>query len=130
MKPIIQILIIILLVSCSFSEKNGRKPARLEVDSIEAIYLKKELYGADSVRLTQSQISELVEKWNHSESKGIYKMGPEFWISISLKNDSVRKFRVNGDLIMENEDWAFSIDDSSLIRSFWTPIYSLPNPSD
>lgn len=103
---------------------------RLEVASIEKVYLKKEPYGTDSIKLLQNQISQLVEKWNHSESKGLYKMMPEFWISVHLKNDSIRKFRTNGDLIKENGDWAFSIDDSLLISSFWTPTYSFSKPED
>jgi hypothetical protein len=130
MKSIIKTLTIILLVGCSAPKKNVRTPARLEVDSIEKVYLKKELHGTDSVKLSQNQIDQFVEKWNDSESKGLYKMMPKFWISIHLKNDSIRKFRVNRDLIKENGDWAFSIGDSLLISSFWTPTYSFPKPED
>lgn len=130
MKQIIQTLIIILLVSCSATKKNARTPTSLEFDSIESVYLKKELYGTDSVKLSQNQIGQLVEKWNYSESKGLSKMMPKFWISVHLKNDSIRKFRVNGDLIKENGDWAFSIGDSLLISSFWTFTYSFPKPED
>lgn len=130
MKQIIYTLITVLLVSCLNIEKNVRRPSRLKVDLIENVYLKKEMFGIDSVKLSLNQINQFVEKWNHSESKGLYKMIPKFWISVHMKNDSIRNFRVNSNLIKENGDWAFSIRDSLLINSFWTLNTYLSKPED
>ena len=130
MNTITQILLLTLFVGCSFSEGTTSEPKKLVFDSIDKVYLKSQLYGADSVVLTKNQIGQIVEKWNHSESKGLHKMMPEFWIFVHLKNDSIRKFSVNGHLIKEDGDGVFSIGDSLLMTSFWTPTYSFPKPED
>lgn len=118
------------MTSCSHNERNAKVPAKLEVDSIDKVFLKKNLDGADSIKFSGNQIELLVNKWNHSEYKGLNKMTPKFWIMVYLKNDSIRKFRVNGDLIMEQGDRVFSIGDSLIINSFWTPKYSFQKPED
>lgn len=99
--------------------KSDEKRNTLKLEFIEKVTLKKRHNDADSVVLSSDQIGQLVEKWNYSEFKGLYKMTPKYWATVHLKNDSTRYFRVNKDLIKENSDWTYSLNDSLLIDSFW-----------
>ena len=64
-------------------------------------HIKKRLNETDSIRLNNEQTELFVREWNNATSEGLYKMGPEFWIIVKLKNDSIRKFRTNSNLIKE-----------------------------
>lgn len=123
----IPFLFSILIIGCSQPKKSINKQTKIDIESINHVYIKKDLYGTDSIRLNEDQVKLFVDKWNKAKSRGLYKMGPEFWITIKLKNDSVRSFKTNQDLIKENNDWTYSISDTTLIKSFWKPTYSFPN---
>ncbi len=124
------ILTIILLTSCIHSKKTTQKKLIIESDLINEIFIKKELYGTDSILLNKHQTKIFIEEWNNAKSEGLYKMEPEFWIILKLKNDSIRKFRTNRNLIKEDNDWAYSISDSTLIRSFWKNDYAFARPEN
>lgn len=124
MKYVVKLLIVIIILSCSSKKQTNKQSIKINLAKIDKVYLKKEFYGIDTVELSQNQINLFVNKWNNSESKGLYKMKPRFYMTIKFKNDSIRNFRVNGQLIKEQGDWAFSIGDSVLINSFWKSISS------
>ena len=95
------------------------------------VSIKKELNASDSIYfLTNKEIQVIVHEWNNSEYKGIYKMGPEFWILINLKNDSVRTFRTNGKLIKENNDLTYSLSKPELISTLWEKAGTVPPPPE
>lgn len=130
MKPTIQLFALMFLMSCSISKKESRTPLKLELESIDKAYLKKELQGSDSIVLSQDQIELLVNEWNNAEPSGPRKMMPKHWITLQLNNDSTRRFRVSGKFIKEREDWSFSMSDSTFIESFWKQAYSFQTPED
>lgn len=130
MKIITTIFTVLVFSSCVDSRKSIQEKSKIELELVDEIFIKKELYGTDSIRLNKEQIELFAKEWNNAKSLGVYKMRPEFWIFVKLKNDVIRKFRVNGDLIKEQGDWAFSIGDSLLINSFWIPTYSFPKPEN
>ncbi len=121
---------ILILISCTNSKKSINEKTKIDIELIDNIHIKKELYGTDSIRLNKEQIEIIAKEWNNAEPKGLYKMGPEFWIILKLKNDSIRKFRTNRNLIKEKSDWTYSISDSTLINSFWKPTYSFDKPEN
>lgn len=127
-------IVLILFTACgqikknSFADKNN-----IRIDSIKSVYLKKSSIGLDSVRLTDEQIKSFVEKWNHSKSLGPYKYLPQYWIFITMKSGSIRKFRSSKDKIKESNDWTFSLQDSSFIESCWNKSnypFSIPDNYD
>ncbi len=118
----------ILILGCSQPKKLINKKNKIDFESIDFVYIKKDLSGNDSIRLNEKQIGLFVDKWNKAKSRGIYKIGPEFWITIKLKNDSVRRFKTNKDLVNEHNDWTYSISDTNLINSFWESTYLFSDP--
>ncbi len=129
MKTITIILTLLILISCSRNKKSVDSHTKIDLELVDHVYIKKELYGTDSVRLSQEQTELFVQKWNSAKSKGLYKMGPQYWLNIKLKNDSVRRFKTNRDLIKENNDWTYSLADTTLINSFWeSQTYGFLNP--
>lgn len=129
MKILLPILFITLTVCGQNNSKtfsSERHP--IQIDSVETIYLKKSSIDKDSIRLDSGQIKAFVEKWNNSESVGLYKYLPEYWMIIREKNGSIRKFRTNKDKIKENNDWAFSIGDTAFINSIWNSSNLFPKP--
>ena len=129
MKIFTFILIIVILSSCTDSKKSVQVQKKIDIEKVDYIHIKKALYGTDSIRLNNEQIELFVTEWNNAKSEGLYKIGPEFWIILNLKNDSIRKFRANRNLIKEKSDWTYSISDSTLINSFWIPTYSFLKPN-
>lgn len=121
MKLFTFILAFVILSSCVDSKKPLHKQTKIDLDLIDNIYVKKRLYETDSIRINKKQTELFVKNWNNSKSKGLYKMIPEFWIIVKLKNDSIRRFQANRNLIKEKNDWTYSINDSTLINSFWKP---------
>jgi len=130
MKISVFILTLLILSSCVDSKKEIQQKSKIELELVDEIFIKKELYGTDSIRLNKEQSELFITEWNNSKSKGLYKMGPEFWIFLKLKNDSIRKFRANRNLIKEKNDWTYSLSDSILISSFWKPKYSFGRPEN
>ena len=114
MKILLPILLLTLSAcgqnkSKTFSEKN-----QIQIDSVENIYIKKSSINKDSIKLNYGQKEAFIEKWNDSESAGLYKYLPEYWIILKEKNGSIRKFRTNKDKIKENNElgifyWRHSI---------------------
>ncbi|OBX17465.1 hypothetical protein ES675_16335 [Bizionia algoritergicola] len=115
------ILTFVILSSCVDSKKSIQVQTKIDIELIENIYIKKRLNETDSIRLNNKQTELFVTEWNIATSEGLYKMGPEFWIIVKLKNDSIRKFRTNRNLIKEKNDWTYSVSDSTLVSSFWKP---------
>lgn len=123
MKILTTILTILVLSSCADSKKAIREQTKIDPELIESIYIKKRHNEMDSIHLNKEQMALFVKEWNNAKSEGLYKMGPEFWIILKLKNDSIRKFRTNRNLIKEKNDWTYSLSDSALIGSFWNHEY-------
>ena len=119
-----------MLTSCVDYKKSTLRKAKIDLELVDNIHIKKELYGTDSICLNKEQTQLFVKEWNNAESKGPYKMRPEFWIILKLKNDSIRKFRINKNLIKEESDWTYSISDSTLINSFLKESYGFDKPEN
>ncbi len=117
-------------MSCINSKKQIQEKLKIELGLVDEVFIKKELYGTDSIRLNKKQIEFFVKEWNNAKSKGPCKMVPEFWIILKLKNSSTRKFRTNMNLIKEENDWTYSLSDSTLISSFWKTDYQFNRPEN
>jgi hypothetical protein len=130
MKIFTFILTFVILSSCVNSKKSIHKHTKIDLELVDNIYIKKRHNETDSIRLNSKQTKLFVTKWNNATSEGLYKMGPEYWIIVKLKNDSIRKFRTNRNLIKEKNDWTYSISDSTLVNSFWKPTYSFDKPEN
>jgi len=127
-----KILLPILLLTLSACGQNKLKTFSekhpIQIDSVENIYIKKSSIDKDSIELNYGQKEAFIAKWNNSESVGLYKYLPEFWIILKEKDGSIRKFRTNNDKIKENSDWAFSIGDTAFINSIWKSNNLFPRP--
>ena len=121
MKIFTFLLTLVILSSCVDSKKPIHKQTKIELELVSNIHIKKRLNETYSIRLNNEQTELFVKEWNNATSEGLYKMGPEFWIIVKLKNDSIRKFRTNRNLIKEKNDWTYSLSDSTIISSFWKP---------
>ena len=101
----------------------------IDYNSIDFVSVKKALYASDSIYfLTKKETQILIKEWNDSEYEGIYKMIPNYFIRIHLKNDSVRTFRTNRELIKENSDWTYGLSSPKLLSSFWKNAQAIPPP--
>lgn len=126
---LLNLIIILLCIGCSSPKKGIIHKNIIDLDLVDYVSIKKELYATDSIYfLTKNEIKSLTDEWNKSEFKGMYKMIPKYWIRVHLKNDSIRSFRVNGNLIKENSDWTYSLSDSTLISSLWKNPIAIPPP--
>ncbi|MDD2981897.1 MAG: hypothetical protein PHQ74_00780 [Crocinitomicaceae bacterium] len=130
MKITIFLLISLLLSSCMDSKKSTQTQTKIDLEKVTSIYIKKSRDGADSVRLNDKETELFVSEWNNAKSEGVKKMGVSFWFSINLQNDSIRRFRTNGNLIKEKQDWAYSISDSNLFSTFWKLPYLFDKPEN
>lgn len=120
----------VIIIGCSYFKKSTDKQTYIDIKTIDHIYVKKDLYGKDSVLLNNKQSKLFVENWNKASSKGFYKVKPEFWIMVRLKNDSLRIFETDKFLIKETNDFAYAILDTTLIHSFWKAAYVFPEPAN
>lgn len=121
-------LFIIFLLNCSLSSNSNSKN-NIDINSVDFISLKKKLNATDSIYfLTQDEIKLVVNEWNNSKKEGLYKMVPNYHIRVHLKNDTIRSFRVNGELIKESGDWAYSLSNYNLISSLWDKAIVIPPP--
>ena len=124
------ILTFIILSSCADSKKKIHEQTKINLELVDNIYIKKRLNETDSIQLNDEQTKLFITEWNNATSEGLYKMGPEFWIIVKLKNDSIRKFRTNRNLIKERNDWTYSLSNSTLISSFWKLEYPFTKPEN
>ncbi|WP_460219354.1 hypothetical protein [Psychroserpens sp. MEBiC05023] len=130
MKNFTLILTFLILLSCVDSQKPIRKQTKIDLQLVDYIDIKKGPNRTDSIRLNKEQTELFVTQWNNATYEGVYKMSSKFWITVKLKNDSIRKFRTNKNLIKEKKDWTYSLSDSTLISSFWKPKYSFVRPEN
>ena len=119
MKILIPILFLTLTACGQNHSKKLSEKHPIQIDSVETIYIKKSSTDKDSLKLNEGQKKAFIDKWNSSESVGLYKYLPDYWIIITEKNGLTRKFRTNKDKIKETNDWAFSIGDTLFIESIW-----------
>jgi len=117
MKKLFLIYSTLILSACINPKK--KKSVVISIDSIKEIVLTQKFHGIDTVFLSKEQIELVANQLNNSKSEGMYKMGIQFWLGIKLKNDSVRTFRINNQLIKEHGDWAYSISDTTLFSTIW-----------
>src|SRR5690606_29837628 len=130
MKILTIILTIIFLTSCIDSKKSLQKQIKINLEEVDYIHIKKTLYGVDFINLNKKQTELFVKEWNNAEPVGLVKMAPKFWIILKFNNDSIRKFRMRGNLIKEKNDWTYSVSDSSVINSFLKSTYSFDRPEN
>ena len=109
MKITIFLLISLLISSCMDSKKSTQTQTKIDLENVVSIYIKKSRDGADSMKLNETETELFISEWNNAKSEGLKKMGVSFWFYINLQNDSIRRFRTNGNLIKEKQDWAYSI---------------------
>ncbi|MFD2568917.1 hypothetical protein [Pseudotenacibaculum haliotis] len=108
-----------------------KKQTPIDIKTVHEAYIKKELYGKDSIQLNQERIKLFTQEWNQATSEGPRKMISEFWVTFKLKDSSIRRFKTNKGFITENNDWAFfSISDSTLIQSWWNSPLPYSSPKD
>ena len=126
---LLSLILIFLFVSCSFIKKGSLHKTNIDYKLVDNISIKKGLYASDSIYfLTDKEVKIIINEWNNSEYKGIYKMIPNYWIRINLKNDSVRIFRTNGELIKEDNDWTYGLSSPKLVSSLWKNAQAIPPP--
>ncbi|MBS2100831.1 hypothetical protein [Carboxylicivirga linearis] len=128
MKKLLPILFFTLSACGQNNSKILSEKHPIQIDSVETIYIKKSSIDKDSIKLSEGQIKAFIDKWNSSESVGFYKYLPDYWIIITEKGGSIRKFRTNKDKIKESNDWAFSIGDTLFIESLWHSNNPFPRP--
>ncbi len=119
------LLLIVIIAACGKTKKSPYSEQQIIfADSVRWIHIKKSSLDKDSVLLTDEQSKEFVNKWNHAQTVGPYKFMPQYWITITLADGSIRKFRSFKDMIKEKNDWAFSVNDSVFIEN----CYKATNP--
>lgn len=125
----ISIVFIGLCLSCSIGKKANNNKVNIDYDLIDFVSIKKEKFASDSIYfLSKEEIQNLINEWNNSEYKGVYKMTPNYWIQINFKNDSIRHFRVNKNLIKEKSDCTYSLSNSNLISNLWKKSEKISEP--
>jgi len=113
------------LVSCGHKTKNSSHE-RIEIDfnKVNVIEIKNNPLGNDKTeaklkQLTTEQSKQFVDIWNTSESIGLCKSGIQYWIIVTFKDGSKRTFRVNRQIIKENNDNGYSIKDEKFFDNLW-----------
>lgn len=113
-------LLLLVFIGCSQPKKAVHPEKLLNMDEIEFVVLTNKLYSSDSsYTLSEEESRMFVEEWNNSKKEGLYKMKTEYFIGILTKSYDDRRFRINGSLIKENGDLAFSLSNSNIIRDLW-----------
>lgn len=70
--------------------------------------------------LNSKQTAEFISMFNSAKCKGYYKMITHYVVKINLMNDSTRTFAINGKLIKEVNDLAFSLMSNSYIENIYS----------
>lgn len=112
-------ILLFYLVSCT-QEKQSFVTGKTSINlsQVKTIYLKKNS-ETDSVRLTDLEMAAFVKRWNEAKEIGHYKYMLDFWVHLTLKDGSVRRFRNYQDLIKESSDLTFMMVDSTFLPAIW-----------
>lgn len=109
-----KILLPILFLTLSACGQNNSKTLSekhpIHIDAVETIYIKKSSIDKDSIRLNEGQKKAFIDKWNGSESVGLYKYLPDYCIIIKEKDGSIRKFQTNKDKIKKQMIGHFQLE--------------------
>lgn len=110
------LVITLLFLSSCASKFNDKKD--IDKDDVNYVEIHKQ-HDTFSLRLTDQQVGEFIDKWNNSSSKGPYKYLPEFTLTIHFKVDSSLSYRTNNELIKQGSDWAYSVGDKEYFKKIW-----------
>ena len=119
MRLIIAILLT-TLIACGQITKSTTNKSKIDLNDVDNIEIRLQLYDTITVRMTDLQTKEFVTKWNNSKSEGLCKYMPKLWLAVSLTNGTTRTFRANGENIKEDSDWCFSVGDKDFFEHLWT----------
>lgn len=63
----------------------------------------------DTIDIPQYLIKNVTDLWNRSVPVGPRKFIPEYKIEIIFNDNSIRSFRINGNIIKEDNDYCFML---------------------
>jgi hypothetical protein len=109
------LFIIFFLTACSTPYGNKQK---VDIDDVVSVDIQKQ-FDTVALRLTTEQTVDFIERWNASDSKGIYKFLPDYFLTIHFNGDSSISYRTSGELIKQRNDFSYSIGDRSYFQSMW-----------
>jgi len=97
----------------------------LEEDSISNVVLYK--FNAnwpnrlpDSLVLSKNEVKRFIRKWNNSYPVGPCKFMPVFSLDVKMIDNSIRYFRINGEVIKEERDDGFKfLFDKKFFENIW-----------
>ena len=106
---ILSLLIIFKFIALPELKKNYFGFQKLKVDSINSIVLYKFKIQDlnDSIVLSDDQSKKFVDKWNQSYPVGPVKCIPQYIVKVFLKNNKVRSFSIQDNVIKENSSNGF-----------------------
>src|SRR5688572_4145696 len=89
------------LLACSQSSKPLFDKVPIDPSEVDFIIIKRlkdssNTTDQDSLRLTSLQTKTIIDKWNSSKETGLCKYWPKYQMTIHLKNEEKRTFRIRG----------------------------------
>lgn len=118
------ILSTIFLACGQTKTQSNFEQSKLDIETIDFIEIdhKPEQYDTTQLEkklLTAQQRKTFVAKWNNAKSVGPIKSMTRHFITVHFKDGTTRKFKGNGPILKENNDFGFDLGDSNFIETIW-----------
>jgi len=127
------ILVANLLTACSQNKKKVTfEKIPIDYKRIDRIQISKRNIPPDTAIyysrvLDQDQLISFCEKWNQTDKNGLYKFLPTYNLTLYLKHGAIRRFRVNGSLIKENNDYCGDFGDTNFFHDLYINAHEFVN---
>jgi type IV pilus biogenesis protein CpaD/CtpE len=113
-------LIIVGLCACGQKSKSLNDKVTVDLEKVDSITIKRHqeinhTIVHKPIRLTDTQVKTIIEKWNNADSKGLCKFLPEYEMTIYTSDKKIRNFRINSKSIKEDNDWCYDLADNDFV---------------
>ena len=105
MKKLIAIFVVLSLVSCYKTFSNKQNFDKIEMNNVEKILIKKQLYDTLCVEFNQKENIKFIELINSSKKLEVRKAIPEYWVFVKFKNGDERSFKIIDNFIGEYDEY-------------------------
>ena len=115
-------LIIAGLFSCGLNSKSLDDKVTIDLTTVDSITIKRHqdinhTIVHRPIKLTDTQVKTIIDKWNNADSKGLCKFLPVFEMTVYTSDKKTRNFRINSKSIKEDNDWCYDLGDTDYITN-------------
>lgn len=126
MRKILTFVLLIITVTLYGQMKNDFKEKKqtINIDSVNHIFIRAYCSPTDSCdhtpyQLTNVMVVDLIERLNNSNSKDSCDFSELYYLIIHFKDGTIRDFKINGSLILNNSNECIDFKDNNFFENLW-----------